>query len=188
MNSILFEITPKFRDKNKHRGLGIVSAVFAFLLVIFIIWAGMSRQISGWTIFILVFPVLLFSAVAWFVLRFGGDYVLGIRVYPYGIGTYFPLKNDPLRQEQIIRFEEIQRLDFEETLEVHRAGRRIKSINVYRIRVHRFGQEKPELLAEMLDLLPDQIIQFRCLPEFIANNNLLAPDQINKSLMPVATS
>jgi len=184
MTSILFEIAPSSKDKNKHRGLGVISAVFASLLTVFIFMAGISGQIGTWTIVILVFPVLLFTAVAWFVIRFGGDYVLGIRVYPYGIGTFFPLKNDLDLQEQIIRFDEIRMIEFEEKQEVHRTGRRIKQIIVYSIRVLRNGKEKPELLADLIDLLPEQVLLFRQLPGFLVSNHLLTADQVDKSRMP----
>jgi hypothetical protein len=184
MNSILFEIAPSPKDKNSHRGLGIISAVFALLLAVFILWAAFNRQIGIWTIVILSLPVLLFVAVSWFVLRFGGDYVLGIRVYPHGIGTFFPLKENPERKEPVVRFDEIQLLELEETLEVHRMGRRIKRINVYRLRVQRPGQEKTELLAEMIDLLPAQIMKFRQLPDFLIYNELLSAEKIDRSKMP----
>ena len=181
MNSVLFEIAPSSKDKNALRGLGIISAVFAALLSVFIFWSGISGQIGVWTIVILFFPVLLFASVSWFVLRFGGDYVLGIRVYPHGIGTFFPLKKNPEGQEQIIRFDEIQLLELEENVEVHRTGRSIKRINVYRIRVHRKDQKEPELLADMIDLLPAQILKFRQLPGFLINNQLLSSGKIDKS-------
>ena len=183
-NSILFEIAPSSKTKNSHRGLGIISAVFALLLAVFIIWAGINGQIEIWTIIILSFPVLLFAAVSWFVLRFGEDYVLGIRIYQHGIGTFFPLKKDPEHQEQIVMFGEIELLAIEENLEVHRVGRRIERINVYRIRVQRKGQEKTELQAEMLNLLPEQILKFRQIPDFLIKNQLLPTEKIDRSQMP----
>jgi hypothetical protein len=185
MDSVLFEIAPSPKDRNSHLGLGIISAVFALLLAIFIIWSGVNGQIGTWTTVILSLPVLLFGAVSWFVLRFGVDYVLGVRVYPFGIGTFYPLKKDPERQEQIVRFEEIQRLEVEENLEVHRTGRRIKSINVYRIRVVKNGEVKPELLADMINLLPEQILKFRQLPDVLIKNQLLPAEKIDKSQMPL---
>jgi hypothetical protein len=184
METVLFEITPSSKDKNKHLGLGIVSAVFAVLLAAFVAWSGINGQISTWTIVILSLPVLLFAAVSWFVLKFGEDYVLGVRVYPQRIGTFFPLKKDPGKQERNISFEEIKTLEFEENLEVHRTGRRIKRINVYRIRVIRNGEEKPELLADMIDLLPDQILKFRQLPEFLVKSELLPYEKVDTRQMP----
>jgi hypothetical protein len=184
MNTILFEISPSSKDKNKHLGLGIVSAFFATLLALFIIWSGINGQIGTWTIIILSLPVVLFAAVSWFVMQFGGDYVLGVRVYPQKIGTYYPLRKDPGRQEQNVLFSAIRMLEFEENLEVHRTGRQIKKINVYRIRVLRNGEDKPELLADMIDLYPEQILKFRQLPGFLIKNNLLPSEKIDTRQMP----
>lgn len=183
MNNLLFEITPSSRDKNKHRGLGILSGVFASLLGIFIVYSAMRGVIGTWTIIILTLPVLLFSAVSWFVLRFGGDYVVGVRVYPFGIGAYFPLAQEPERQEQIVSFERIKVLEFTEDIEVHRTGRSIKKINVYRIGVQLEGDEKAEVLVDMIDLLPEQILKFRQLPGLLIKNNLLSEDKIDRSKM-----
>jgi hypothetical protein len=154
MNSFLFEISPSLKNRNAHRGLGILSAVFAFMLAVFILWAGISGLIGTWTIIILALPALLFASVSFFVLRFGNDYVFGVRVYSFGIGTYFPLKKNPEEQERIIGFKDIRMLEFEENMEVHRTGRQIKQFNVYRINVLRNDAETKELLADMTDLLP----------------------------------
>ena len=118
MDSILYQIDPSLKDRNHHRVLGVISALFAALLLTFIVLAAIGEKIGNWTIFILLLPVLLFAAVSWFVLRFGNDYVLGIRIYRHGIGVYFPLSKSPDRKEKLVLFDDIQRLEVEETVEV----------------------------------------------------------------------
>ncbi|NVO20788.1 MAG: hypothetical protein HXX13_13890 [Bacteroidetes bacterium] len=182
--SILYEINPSPKSTRAHQGLGFVSATFASFLLIIMIWGGFSHSLGTWTLLIMTLPLLLFSAVSWFVLKFGGDYVMGTRVYSSSIACYYPAQRDPLKQEKILRFEDISQLFLEEDLELHRTGRRIKPIQVYRIHITKHGEDKPELFIEMLNILTDQVLKFRQLPDFLIKNNLMPSDKIDLSKMP----
>jgi hypothetical protein len=184
VNTVLYEIHPSPNDKNAHKGLGTLSALFAVILGIFIIWSALDGKLSTWTIIILCLPVILFSAIAWFVLRFRKIQFSGIRVYPDGIDVYFPMLETGKQPLERIRFDEIRLLDFEENVELHRMGRRVKRFNVYRIQVMKIGKENLEPFQELVDLKPDQILKFRQLPHFLVSNELLEPEKIDTKKMP----
>lgn len=183
-SSLLFEIAPTRGSRNSHRSLGITAALFALLLSTFILWNIVTGLIGTWTIIFLVLVVLLFAVVSWFVLRFGKDYVTGIHIYVDGLAAFYPLVKDPERREKFIPFSEVERIEISENLEVHRTGRRIRKFDVYRLSVWRKGAKEPELLADMVDLAPGQVLAFRKIPGLLEQNRLLQPDQIDRSKMP----
>jgi len=183
-SSLLFEIAPTRGSRNSHRSLGITAALFALLLSTFILWNVVLGLIGTWTIIFLVLAVLLFAVVSWIVLRFGKDYVTGIRIYVDGLAAFYPLVKDPERREKFIPFSEVERVEISENLEVHRTGRRIRKFDVYRLSVWRKGAKEPELLADMVDLTPGQVLAFRKIPGLLEQNRLLQPDQIDRSKMP----
>lgn len=181
--TIMFEICPSAREKNSQNGLGLISAVFAVALAIFIIWASLENVIGLWTALILCLPVALFIATSRFVFKYGKDYIMGLRIYPRGVGTYFPLQKDPDKMEVFVPFSDIEEMAIEENLEVHRTGRRIKRVNVYRIWIRKTGEEKITVFSEMTNLHPDMILKFRQLPSYILNNDLLPSDKLDLSKM-----
>ncbi len=181
---VLLEIHPSRASKVSHLGLGAVSAGFAFLLAFFILWAGIAGEIGNWTIIILSLPVLLLAAVAWFVLKFGVDYVQGIKVYDTGLGIYYPLKRNPQKNEAFTLFTDIRMLYFEEKLEVHRFGNRYKQVRICRISAEFHQKEKRQLLVDMLNLTGHNILKFRELPEFLLQNKLILPEKIEINSLP----
>lgn len=162
-----------------------LSALFAFLIFCLIAWGAYSGTLGTWTLIILALPMVLFVAISWFVWKFGKDYVAGLIVYPHGIGNYYPMVGDGHKKEEILSFDEIQRLEMEETIEVHRMGRRIRKMNVYRIRILKRNSTTQDILSELIDLDPQQVIQFRKLGNLLVENGLLSDEQVDRSKMPV---
>lgn len=184
MNTVVYSVMPSPKSRNANKGLGLLSAGFAILLLMFILWAAFTSMVGTWTIVILCLPMALFMAIAWFVLRFAGDYVSGILVFPEGISRYYPMRKEEFRQEEYTPFSAITLLEFEETLELHRVGRKVKRFNVYRIRIQTTQQETLRPYSEMLDLLPEQVIKFRQLPDFLLQHKLLDEERIDVNKMP----
>lgn len=163
--------------------MGILSSAFAILLLCFVLYAGVTGKIGLWAIILLSASVLLFSTIAAVVFHLGKQYLFGIRIYEDGIGLYHPLRAIQERPEFFTPFREIDLLELEETLELHRAGRRIKRLNVYRVRITKPGRPV-ELFAEMIGLMSSEILKFRRLPDFLVENNLLPEDKIDREKLP----
>jgi hypothetical protein len=161
-----------------------LSGLLALLVLVLILWAIVNRSLGTWTLILLALPMLVFARIAWFVLRYGKEYIAGIRVYPEGLRLFFPLKKGAGQVGEICRFCDIHLLEFEETVEIHRAGRKLKNFNVYRIRLIKDADENLSVFLEMVDLLPDQVLKFRQLPEFIRSLGLLEEQRIDTRKMP----
>ncbi len=185
MNELILEILPSPKSRNAQLWLGRISAIFALMLGIFILFAGLKGVLGTWTIVILIFPMLLFLSVSWFVRKFGVDYIAGLRIYSHGAGVFFPLIQAESRHEEIIPFSEVDLIEMEETLEVHRMGRRIKKVNVYRLKITKTGDGHAPLMIELTDLLPSQILVFRQIYQVLTEKNLLPPEKIDRSKMPM---
>ncbi len=186
MADILYEIPPSFSGKVSHLGLGLVSAVFGLLIAGFIGWSALYGTLSGLTLIILSLPALFFMAVSWFVLRFGVDYVQGIRIYSTGLAVCFPMKRNPGKTEKLRSFSDLRHLYFEETMEIHRVGNRVKEIRIYRIQAETTGREEKELLIELLNLPVRDVLKFREFPGFLVKQQLFLSDHITVKTGPEA--
>jgi len=180
MGNYLYEIWPSPKEKKSPRLLGFISAFFALLLLAFILWAAINGKIGTWTIVILSFPVLFLALVSRFAFKVENNLEAGIIATEEGIGITVAsgLMGD------LIKYQDIDMIEFEENLELHRTGKRIRRFNVYRVRVQKKGQASKELLAEMIDLLPEQILKFRHFPDFLIKNGLIPRERMDTSKLP----
>jgi hypothetical protein len=123
--------------------------------------------------------IALFSAIAFVIFYLGREYLFGIRIYQEGIGLYHPLKTIQENPAYFTPFTDIELLELDEAIELHRTGRKLKRFNVYRIRIRKPGSQL-ELLAEMTGLMPSEINKFRQLPDILVENQLLPEAKINR--------
>lgn len=181
----LLRILPSTSATRMQNRVQKLSSLFAFLILCLILWGAYSGTLGLWTMIILSLPMILFMAISWFVWKFGKDYVAGLIIYPKGIGNYYPMVRDGKKKEEIFPFEEIQRLEMEETVEVHRMGRRIRKMNVYRIRILKHHSSSLEILSELIDLDPEQVIKFRKIGDLLVEKGLLPEEKVDRSKMPL---
>lgn len=180
---ILFEIQPSESERRSQSLLGYLSASFASLLFCFVLFAGITGKIGVWAIILTGASVLLFLAIAVVVFHLGKEYLFGIRIYEDGIGLYHPLKKAQEHPDFFVPYTVIELLELEEKLELHRTGRRVKRFHVYRIHIRKAGRES-ELFAEMTGLMSSEMLKFRQLPDFLAENKLLTDDRIDREKLP----